>query len=136
VNVGLGTGNKDRQVSTLSVILQEQKEMAVPPENVHNTLTRLVEVGGYKNVEEFFPDPANSPPPPPKEDPQEKLIEAQIQLTAQQVDVAKSEMETNRQEAIWKHEENMLKITTGDQTDRYKIELEYQRDVPGGLKSV
>ena len=136
VNVGLGTGNKDRQISTLGGILEMQKEQGVPPENIHNTLTRLVEAGGYKTVEEFFPDPANNPPPPPKEDPQEQLIQAQIQLTAQQVDVAKSEMETNRQEAIWKHEENMLKITTQDQTDRYKIELEYQRNVPGGLKSV
>jgi len=136
VNVGLGTGNKDRQISTLGGILEMQKEQGVPPENIHNTLTRLVEAGGYKTVEEFFPDPANNPPPPPKEDPQEQLIQAQIQLTAQQVDVAKSEMETNRQEAIWKHEENMLKITTQDQTARYKIELEYQRNVPGGLKSV
>ena len=110
--------------------------MAVPPANIHNTLTRLVESGGYKSVEEFFPDPANNPPPPPKEDPQEKLIQAQIALTAQQVDVAKSEMETNRQEAIWKHEENMLKIQTQDQTNRYKIELEYQRNVPGGLEVV
>jgi hypothetical protein len=45
-------------------------------------------------------------------------------------------METNRQEAIWKHEENMLKITTTDQTNRYKIELEYQHNVPQGLSSV
>jgi hypothetical protein len=136
VNVGLGTGNKDRQISTLGGILEMQKEQGVPPENVHNTLTRLVEAGGYKSVEEFFPDPANNPPPPPKEDPQEKLIEAQIALTAKQVQVAESEMETNRQEAIWKHEENMLKITTTDQTNRYKIELEYQHNVPQGLSSV
>jgi hypothetical protein len=136
VNVGLGTGNKDRQISTLGGILEQQKEMGAPPENIHNTLTRLVEAGGYKSVEEFFPDPANNPPPPPKEDPQEQLVKAQIQLTAQQVDVAKSEMETNRQEAIWKHEENMLKITTTDQTNRYKIELEYRRNVPGGLEVV
>ena len=136
VNVGLGTGNKDRQVRTLGTILELQQQMAVPPANIHNTLTRLVESGGYKSVEEFFPDPANNPPPPPKEDPQEKLIQAQIALTAQQVDVAKSEMETNRQEAIWKHEENMLKIQTQDQTNRYKIELEYRRNVPGGLEVV
>ena len=136
VNVGLGTGNKDRQISTLMNILEKQKELGVPPQNVHNTLTRLVEAGGYKSVEEFFPDPANNPPPPPKEDPQEQLIRAQIQLTAQQVDVAKSEMETNRQEAIWKHEENMLKIMKTDETNRYKIELEYQRNIPGGLEVV
>ena len=136
VNVGLGTGNKDRQVRTLGTILELQQQMAVPPANIHNTLTRLVESGGYKSVEEFFPDPANSPPPEPKQDPQEKLIEAQIQLTAQQVDVAKSEMETNRQEAIWKHQENDKKITLTDQTNRYKIELEYQRNVPGGLEVV
>lgn len=136
VNVGLGTGNKDRQISTLMNILEKQKELGVPPQNIHNTLTRLVEAGGYKSVEEFFPDPANNPPPPPKEDPQEQLIRAQIQLTAQQVDVAKSEMETNRQEAIWKHEENMLKIMKTDETNRYKIELEYQRNIPGGLEVV
>ena len=67
---------------------------------------------------------------------QEQLVKAQIQLTAQQVEVAKSEMETNRMEAIWKHEENMLKIKTTDETNRYKIELEYQHNVPQGLSSV
>ena len=136
VNVGLGTGNKDRQVRTLSTILELQQQMAVPPANIHNTLTRLVESGGYKSVEEFFPDPANSPPPEPKQDPQEKLIEAQIKLAEQDVLVRQSEMETNRQEAIWKHQENDKKITLTDQTTRYKIELEYQRNVPGGLEVV
>jgi hypothetical protein len=136
VNVGLGTGNKDRQVSTLGGILEVQKEMAVPPDNIHNTLTRLVEAGGYKNVEEFFPDPAKNPPPPPQQDPQEKLIEAQIKLAEQDVLVRQSEMETNRQEAIWKHEDEARKTTLLDERERYKIELDHQRNVPGGLAVV
>jgi hypothetical protein len=134
VNVGLGSGNKDKQANSVMQLMQVQKESPnVSPENIFNAQDKFVEVLGLGNGNTYFSD---QPPPPPAPDPQEELVKAQIQLTQQQVDVARSEMETNRQEAIWKHEENMIKIQTTDQTNRYKIELEYRRNVPGGLESV
>jgi len=134
INVGIGSGNKDKQANSVMQLMEVQKNSPnVSPENVFNAQDKFVEVLGLGDGNTYFSD---QPPPPPAPDPQEELVKAQIELTAQQVQVARSEMETNRQEAIWKHEENMLKIKTTDQTNRYKIELEYQRNVPGGLEVV
>ncbi len=153
--VGLGTGNKDRQVSTLMAIWAIQKELiqggrGVTEANMFNTLDRLIEAGGYKDVNEFFTDPSTQPPPQPKPDPNELLIQAQIQLATSQAKVIAQEAATNQQEAIWKHEEKMLEIQTRAQTEQLKIqtqdtlkrtemELDFQartneaRNVPGAV---
>lgn len=138
VSVGLGTGNKDRQMQTLSTILAIQKELmptgrGVTEGNIYNTLEKLIEAGGYKDVNEFFTDPATQPPPEPQPDPQQMLMEAQIQLTQQQVENARIEADTNRQEAIWRHDEKMKELNDKDARERTKMELEFQRNVPGAV---
>jgi len=89
------------------------------------------------SVDMYFTDPSTQPPPQPEEpSAEERLAEAQIQLTQQQVETQRIEAETNRQEAIWKHEERMKELIDKDQRERYKIELDYNRNVPGGLTNV
>ena len=141
VNVGLGTGNKDKQLQGIAAILSAQKELiptgrGVTEDNIFNALEKLVEFSGFNDVNQFFTDPSTQPPPQPKTDPQEQLAQAQIQLTQQQVNNTRIEAETNRQEAIWRHEEKMKELIEKDQRERYKIELEFQRNVPGGLEAV
>jgi hypothetical protein len=65
-----------------------------------------------------------------------ELAKAQIQVSQEQVRVAQSEAETNRQEALWRHEEKMKELIDKDQRERYKIELDYQKNVPGGLSAI
>lgn len=137
VNVGLGTGNKDKQMQSASQIIALQKESQnVDPQKAYAAQSKFVEATNLGEGNEYFNDPTVNPPPPPPPDPQQELVKAQIELTAQQVQVARSEMETNRQEAIWKHEEKIQELNQKDQRERYKIELEHQRNVPGGLAVV
>ncbi len=66
VNVGLGTGDRDIQFTRLGFILQQQKEGLaaglVGPEHLHHTLTKMVELSGFKDVSAFFPEPGSMPP--------------------------------------------------------------------------
>src|SRR5262249_25112895 len=98
VAVGLGTGNRDRQVSQLMTMLtqidapivQMQQGLAGevrPAENVYNKLSKLTEAMGYRDGMSFYTDPASIPPvppTPPKPDPNVALAQAQLQLAQQQ----------------------------------------------------
>ena len=86
--VGLGTGSKEQQTIMLNSILERQlqafqiqggKEMPmVNLKNMYNTLTKMVENAGLKNVETYFVDPdvgkqMMPPPQPPPLTPIEKI---------------------------------------------------------------
>jgi hypothetical protein len=135
VTVGLGTGNKDKQLAGIGQIMAAQKTMAesgyrgVQDANIHNAATKLVEFAGLKNAEMYFTDTSTLPPPEPQPDPQMELAKAQLQLTQAQIQVANTEAETNRQEAIWRHQEKMKELADKDTRERIKLELEYNRDV-------
>lgn len=63
VNVGLGTGNKDKEVSQLWAIAQKQEEHMlqgsplVTAKNLYNTYRKLINKSGLKEVDLFFTDP-------------------------------------------------------------------------------
>lgn len=91
VNVGLGTGNKDQMLGHLMTMLGTQKEIIafqggakgplVTLENVYNTLAKLTENAGFKNVEEFYSDPGKNqmPEEPPKPSPEEMKMQMEMQ---------------------------------------------------------
>jgi hypothetical protein len=140
VNVGLGSGNKDRQMQSIAQILALQEKLlptgrGVTEQNVYNALEKLVEFSGIGEVSQFFTDPSTQPPPSNEPSTEEKLATAQLQLASEQVKATVAEAETNRQEAIWRHEEKLKELIEKDQRERYKIELEYHRNVPGGLSA-
>jgi hypothetical protein len=65
ISVGLGAGNKDQQLMHLTSILQMQKEAIqiglTSPEKIYNALAKLTQNAGFKNPEEFWTNPANTP---------------------------------------------------------------------------
>ena len=141
VNVGLGTGNKDRQMAMINQILAMQEKLlatgrGITEGNVYNALEKLVEFAGLGDVNQYFTDPSTQPPPSDEPSTEEKMAQAQLQLAQLQIENGRTEAETNRQEAIWRHEEKMKELIDKDQRERYKIELEYQRNIPGGLNVV
>ena len=137
VNVGLGSGNKDKKTQDVMQLMAVQKESPnVDPAKIYAAQEKFVETLNIGDGATYFKDPAKEPPEPPQPDPEQELVKAQIKLAEQDVLVRQSEMETNRQEAIWKHEDEARKITLLDQRERYKIELDHQRNVPGGLQAV
>lgn len=93
INVGLGSGDKDLQLRHLGAIFQSQMALAqspfgpalIDPLKLYNTQARLVEAAGFKNVGDFWRDPAKEPPPPqqPPPPPHQVLIK-QMELQADQ----------------------------------------------------
>ena len=91
INVGLGTGDKDMQLRHLSAIFQSQMALAqspfgpalIDPTKIYNTQAKLVENAGFKNVGDFWKDPAKEPPPPqqPPPPPPQVLVK-QMELAA------------------------------------------------------
>jgi hypothetical protein len=90
ISVGLGAGNKDQQLTHLMSILQMQKEAIqigiTNPEKIYNALAKLTQNAGFKNPEEFWVNPANSPPPQPQGPSiEEQAIQAQKEIDAMKV---------------------------------------------------
>ena len=88
ISVGLGTGSSDQQVVIMNGILERQLQAfqlqggqeypMVSLKNIYNTLSKIVENAGLKNVDNYFvnPDMGKSmvqPPQPPAPTPIEKI---------------------------------------------------------------
>ncbi len=58
-------------------------------------------------------------------------MQAQIQVAQADAASRRAEAETNRQEAIWRHEDKVKELTDKDLRERTKMELEFQKNVPG-----
>ncbi len=108
VNVGLGTGDRDVQFQRLSMILMQQKEAmgagmpGIGPEQIHHTISKMVELSGFKDVEAFFPDPANippQPPEPPQPDPAMMLAQVEMKKSQNIRETAIANLEIKRMEA-------------------------------------
>ena len=102
ISVGLGAGNKDQQLMHLTSILSMQKEAIqiglTSPEKIYNALAKLTQNAGFKNPEEFWTNPANTPEQEgqQKPDPQETLIQGQLAIEQQK---AQSDMALSQQKA-------------------------------------
>jgi len=92
-NVGLGTGDKDKQLAVLENIWQTQMalapspmgEMMVTPQQMFNTQAKMIALGGFKNVGDFLTDPGEAPlPKKPPQAPDPALQVAQIKAQSQQ----------------------------------------------------
>jgi hypothetical protein len=91
VNVGLGSGLTDERLAVLNQVLMRQQEALeklgpnnplVGLGNIRHTLTKMLEISGYKDSNQFFkPIPIDfepPPPAPPKPSPEELLVQAQM----------------------------------------------------------
>jgi hypothetical protein len=97
INVGLGTGDKNQQLEHLKAIAEAQFQLiqtqmgVVTPKNIYTTQTKIAENAGFKNVEDFWTDPApegEDGQPVPQEQPPERpdpaMVEAQGKLQLEQ----------------------------------------------------
>ena len=102
ISVGLGAGNKDQQLAHLMSILNMQKEAIqiglTSPEKIYNALAKLTQNAGFKNPEEFWTNPANTPEQEGQQrpDPNETLIQGQLAIEQQK---AQSDMALSQQKA-------------------------------------
>jgi len=147
--VGLGTGSKEQQTIMLNSILERQlqafqiqggKEMPmVNLKNMYNTLTKMVENAGLKNVETYFVDPdvgkqMMPPPQPPPLTPIEKIeftrIDAENKRKLADLELQSQELQQKTQEMQLDFEakikEMALKYNT--QLDTAKIKADADLD--------
>ena len=153
--VGLGTGSKEQQTIMLNSILERQlqafqiqggKEMPmVNLKNMYNTLTKMVENAGLKNVETYFVDPEVGkqmmpPPQPPPLTPIEKIeftrIDAEnkrkiadLQLQSQELQQKTQEMQLDFEAKI---KEMALKYNTQLDTAKIKADADLDKMMVAG----
>jgi hypothetical protein len=91
INVGLGTGDKQQQAALLQAIFTQQGALAaspigpllIKPKNIYNTVSKIVENAGFKNVGDFYADPGEAPIPEPGPPPEVALEQAKLTADAQ-----------------------------------------------------
>lgn len=118
--VGLGSGKKEQRVANRMLLMQVQREcMAgglpiVGPEQIYKSGAGLVKDTDLGSVSDFFIDPSTIQPPvdengqplPPEPSPEEKQMQAELQLQAAKMQgerqIAAMKLEALREEAALK----------------------------------
>jgi hypothetical protein len=87
VSVGLGTGDKPQQIAFLKEVFQIQGAVGPhglsSPSKVYNTLAKLTRAAGFKDPNEFWDDPAQTPPKPQGPPPEVQVEQMRQQGKAQ-----------------------------------------------------
>ena len=131
VNVGLGTDNRDTQFARLAMLLGKQEQLLGTPlvdaRRIYNTLRRMLEISGFKDVESFFADPQSAPGvpvPPDSQDP--SLVAAEIEMRKIEAEAAvkQAELEIRRMEAETRRLDVMLRDDRERDLAAAKIEAE------------
>jgi len=133
ISVGLGAGNKDQQLAHLMSILNMQKEAIqiglTSPEKIYNALAKLTQNAGFKNPEEFWTNPANTPE---QEGQQDKPSEAEIMVQGQlQIEREKAQAQL-QQEQVRSQNDVIIereKIASQAELERFKAQLRAETDL-------
>jgi len=133
INVGLGAGSKDQQIVMLNNILQKQLQAfqlqgnkeypMVTLKNIYNSLAKIIEEAGLKNVENYFVNPDEGrelvqPSPPPEPTPIEKIEFTRI-ASEEKRKVAELELESKKLKA------ETAEAILGFETKIKEMELKY-----------
>ena len=133
ISVGLGAGNKDQQLLHLTTILNMQKEAIqigiTSPEKIYNALAKLTQNAGFKNPEEFWVNPANTPE---QEGQSNKPTEAEIMVQGQlQIEQEKAKAQL-QQEQLRSQNDVIIereKIAAQAELERFKAQLKAETDL-------
>ena len=147
--VGLGTGSKEQQLVILNSILERQiqafqiqggKEMPmVTLKNMYNTLSKIIENAGLKNVESYFVDPdlgkqMMAPPSPPPLTPIEKIeftrIDAENKRKIADLELNYQELQQKSQEMALDFEAKIkdMELKYNTQLDTAKLKADADLD--------
>lgn len=130
VRVGLGSGRKDQRLQYRMELLSiQQAGMAaglqeVTPDKIYNNVKGLIEDCNLGDPNDYWGDPANSPPAPPRPDPAMAKAQADAALAAQKMQhdqqVSAAQLQMQAQEAS-------LKLDTMRSTADQQAELARQK---------
>ena len=157
--VGLGTGSKEQQILMLNNILERQlqafqlqggKEMPmVTLKNMYNTLSKIIENAGLKNVESYFVNPdvgkqMMPPPSPPPLTPIEKIeftrIDAENKRKIADLELQYQELQQKSQEMALDFEAKIkdmaLKYNTQLDTAKIKADADLDKMMMAGNSKI
>lgn len=131
VNVGLGNGDKTKQLLALdriAAMMVKAVEMQgdaegplVTLENLHNLGTKYVEAAELKTPELYFTDPKTAQPKPPKPDPKMIEVQGKMQLEQQK---AQADLQMQGQKAQIDAAMQQQKTAADIEASRMKMEQE------------
>lgn len=133
INVGLGTGSKDKQSAVMNQIYMMQAPLlqagAIPPQAAIMAARKFAESAGISAPEQYFPD---AQPPQPQPNPEQIKAQAQMQSDAaklqanQQLEQFKAELQArvdqNRQEQ--EARQHALKVQAEKELEAFRAQLE------------
>mgnify|MGYP000265242619 FL=1 len=137
ITVGLGVGSKDQQIAMLNNILQKQLQAfqlqgnkeypMVSLKNIYNSLAKIIEEAGLKNVENYFINPEQGmalvkPSPPPEPTPIEKIEFTRI-ASEEKRKLAELELESKKLKA------DTAASILGFETKIKEMELKYNTQI-------
>jgi len=137
IQVGLGTGSRDQQLGILNQILRQQIDgiklqgsphgPIVSMTNIYNTLAKIVENAGLKDVDSYFTDPQvgmQQMPPQQQKEPSEFEKVSQIQ-TQQKAAEAQMQYENRMREIELRYQKMMLDF----EAKVKELEMKYESDI-------
>lgn len=138
INVGLGTGSRERDLRMLSAVYARQVEVyrelgannpVVTPRMMMATLHKMVEASGLKNPESYFADISDeafaqwmASKPPAEPDPKVAAIEARAQAEMQRM---QAQVSLGREKAAADVQLDQQRMTAEMQMERERIQQEY-----------
>lgn len=132
ISVGLGAGNKDQQLMHLNTILQAQREAIqigiTSPEKIYNALAKLTQNAGFKNPDEFWINPANTPEQEGQKAPSEAeiMVQGQLEIERQKAQAQMmQEQERSKNDIIIERE----KIIAQAELEKFKAQLKAETDL-------
>lgn len=142
-SVGLGTGDKEKQLQDLGQILEQQKEGLqtgfAKPEQLLNTVARMLSIMGYKNPAEFFVTQqemeqkqieAQSNPPQP--DPAVQMEQAKMELEGRKLSLEEQKFQLEAQAKM--QQLNIEQATA--QADITKSDAQAQKEMSEAAKNM
>ncbi len=145
ITVGLGSGSKEQQLVILNNVLDKQLQAwqlqggreypMVSLKNIYNSLAKIIENAGLKNVENYFTNPEMgmemmTPPPPPPVTPIEKIeftrIDAENKRKQADLELQMREMQSKNASMILEFETKIkeLELKYNTQLDAAKIKAD------------
>jgi len=152
INVGLGTGQREQQLATLFQIATRQEQiiaalgpnnMIVSPVQYRNTLAKITELSGFKDVNEFWMDPRNAPPQEPQQPQVDPKVQAEMQKMQAEMQMAQQkaaqelqlQKEKMQMEFAFKREQMAAELQLRQQELAFERELRAQQIVAGANTS-
>lgn len=145
ITVGLGSGSKEQQIVILNNILERQLQAfglqgnrefpMVTLKNIYNSLSKIIENAGLKNVENYFVNPEQgkqmvTPPPEPPLTPIEKIeftrIQSEERRKLAELELENKKLRSDTAEAILGFETKIkeMELRYNTQLDTAKIKAD------------